>query len=193
MNILCSCLLILLSLNLYGQSVQNRNWEYSKVVYNFSVKNKIIITNSLPKGGGIFSHKGKDYNYFIFWTNVRNESPSTLDLKIKFPTIILFEFNESQAKVVFTKSNMTLDKVQEFDYGLTGIPSLLNNETDQLNDLNNRISPFKYYLFYSVIIIHKTKWPVRAEYLLKDKKLYYKITAGTDEVIVSCGSLSFKN
>jgi hypothetical protein len=192
MNILCTCLLILLSLNLYGQSVQNKNWEYSKVVYNSSVKNKIIITNSLPKGGGIFSHKGKDYNYFILGTSVRNESPSTLDLKIKFPTIIPFEFNESQAKVVFTKSNMTLDKVQEFDYGLTGIQSLLNNESDQLNDLNNRISPFKYYLFYSVIIIHKTKWPVRAEYLLKDKKLFYKITAGTDDVIVSCGSLDFK-
>ena len=193
MNIFSTCLLILLSLYLNGQSVQNRNWEYSKVVYNSSVKNKIIITNSLPKGGGIVSHRGKEYNYFIFWTNVRNESPSTLDLKIKFPTIISFEFNESQAKVVFTKSNMTIDKEQEFDYGLTDIPSLLNNESNQLKDLNNRISPFKNYLFYSAIFIHKTKWPVRAEYIIKDKKLFYKITAGTDVVMVPCGSLDFRN
>ena len=176
-----------------GQSVQNRNWEYSKVVYNSSVKNKIIITNSLPKGGGIVSHKGKEYNYFIFWTNVRNESPSNLDLKIKFPTIISFEFNKSQAKVVFTKSNMTIDKEQEFDYGLTDTPSLLNNESNQLKDLNNRISPFKNYIFYSAIFIHKTKWPVRAEYILKGKKLFYKITADTDVVMVPCGSLDFKN
>ncbi|WP_395626335.1 hypothetical protein [Daejeonella sp.] len=186
-------LLIFLSLNLYGQSVQNRNWEYSKVVYTSSSQKKTIITNSLPKGGGIVSYKGKEYHYFIFWTNVRNEAPSPLDLKIKFPTIIPFKSNESYAKVAFTKSNMTLDKVQEFDYGLTGIPSLLNNESDQLNDLNNRISPFKNYLFYSAIFIHKTKWPVRAEYILKDKKLYYKITAGTDVVMVPCGSLDFKN
>ena len=192
MNIFSTCLLILLSLNLYGQSVQNRNWEYSKVVYNSSVKNKIIITNSLPKGGGIVSHRGKEYNYFIFWTNVRNESPSNLDLKIKFPTIISFEFNKSQAKVVFTKSNMTLDKVQEFDYGLSGIPAFLTNELNQLKDLNNRISPFKNYLFYSAIFIHKTKWPVRAEYIIKDKKLFYKITSGTDVVMVPCGSLDFK-
>jgi hypothetical protein len=178
---------------LNGQSVQNRNWEYSKVVYNSSVKNKIIITNSLPKGGGIVSHKGKEYNYFIFWTNVRNESPSNLDLKIKFPTIISFEFNKSQAKVVFTKSNMTIDKEQEFDYGLTDTPSLLNNESNQLKDLNNRISPFKNYIFYSAIFIHKTKWPVRAEYILKGKKLFYKITADTDVVMVPCGSLDFKN
>jgi hypothetical protein len=193
MNIFSTCLLILLSLNLNGQSVQNRNWEYSKVVYNSSVKNKIIITNSLPKGGGIVSHKGKEYNYFIFWTNVRNESPSTLNLKIKFPTIISFEFNESQAKVVFTNSNMTNDKEQEFDYGLTDIASLLNNESNQLKDLNNRISPFKNYLFYSAIFIHKTKWPVRAEYIIKDKKLFYKITAGTDTLMVPCGVINFLN
>ncbi|WP_395804263.1 hypothetical protein [Daejeonella sp.] len=186
-------LLIFLSLNLYGQSVQNKNWEYSKVVYNSSVKNKTIITNSLPKGGGIVSYKGKEYNYFIFWTNVRNEAPSPLDLKIKFPTIISFKSKESYAKVAFTKSNMTIEKLQEFDYGLTGIPALLNNESNQLKDLNNRISPFKNYLFYSAIFIHKTKWPVRAEYIIKDKKLFYKITAGIDVVMVPCGSLDFKN
>ena len=99
MNIFPTCLLILFSLNLNGQSVQNRNWEYSKVVYNSSFKNKIIITNSLPKGGGIVSYKGKEYNYFIFWTNIRNEASSPLDLKIKFPTIISFKSKASYAKV----------------------------------------------------------------------------------------------
>ena len=193
MNIFPTCLLILFSLNLNGQSVQNRNWEYSKVVYNSSFKNKTIITNSLPKGGGIVSYKGKEYNYFIFWTNIRNEASSPLDLKIKFPTIIPYKSNESYAKVAFTKSNMTLDKVQEFDYGLTGIPSLFNNKSNQIKDLHSRILPFKNYLFYSAVFIHKTKWPVRAEYILNDKKLYYKITSGTDVVIVPCGSLDFKN
>jgi hypothetical protein len=185
--------IIFLSLNFYGQSVQNKNWEYSKVVYNSSTKKKTIITNSLPKGGGIVSYKGKEYNYFIFWTNVRNEALSPLDLKIKFSTIISFKSKETFAKVIFTKSNMILDKVQEFDYGLTGIPSLFNNKSNQIKDLHSRILPFKNYLFYSAIFIHKTKWPVRAEYIIKDKKLFYKITAGTDVVMVPCGSLDFKN
>jgi hypothetical protein len=191
MNIFSTCLLILLSLNLYGQSVQKKNWEYSKVVYNSTVKNKIIITNSLPKGGGIVSYKGKEYNYFIFWTNVRNGASSPLDLKIKFPTSISFKSKESHAKVVFTKSNMTIDKEQEFDYGLTGIPYLLNNESNHLMDMSNRISPFKNHIFYSAVFIHKTKWPVRAEYILKDKKLFYRIIAGTDVVMVPCGGIDF--
>jgi hypothetical protein len=193
MNIFSTCLLIIFSLNLNGQSVQNRNWEYSKVAYTSSTQKKTIITNSLPRGGGIVNHQGKEYNYFIFWTNILNESSSPLDLKIKFPTIISFEFNESHAKVLFTKSNMTIDKEQEFDYGLTGIPSLLNNESNHLMDMSNRISPFKNHIFYSVVFIHKTKWPVRAEYILKDKKLLYRITAGKDVVMVPCGSLDFKN
>ncbi len=178
---------------MYGQSVQNRNWEYSKVAYTASTNKKTNISNSLPKGGGIVSYKGKEYNYFIFWTNVRNESSSPLDLNIKFPTSISFTSNESQVQVVFPKVQMSFDKLQAFDYGLTDISSLFNIETNQLKSTQQRILPFSNYLFYSAIIIHKTKWPVRAEYILKNKKLFYKITAGTDVVMVPCGSLDFKN
>lgn len=184
-------LLILLSLKLNGQSVQNRNWEYSKVVYTSSTNNKTIITNSLPKGGGLVYHKGKEYNYFIFWTNIRNESPLPLELKIKFPAINFFNSEESHFKIAFTTAKMTFDKVQEFDYGLTDIPSLLNIESNQLKHITNRISPYKNYLFYSAIFIHKTLWPVRAEFILKDKDLFYKITAGTDSVFVPCGGINF--
>lgn len=183
-----SFLLLLVSVNLLGQSVQKKNWEYSKVAYASSKEKKIVISNSLPKGGGIVQHNGNEYNYFIFWTNIHNDSPIPLDLKIKFPTIISFESKESHAKVVMPKFTMTIDKLQEFDYGLQDIPSLLINE---LKDLNNRISPFKNHLFYSVVFIHKTKWPVRAEYILKDKKLFYKITAGTNIVLVPCGGINY--
>lgn len=193
MNLLFTSLLIIRSLILSGQSFQNKNWEYSKVVYHSSFKNKIIITNSLPKGGGIVSYKGKEYNYFIFWTHVRNDASSTLDLNIYFPTAIPFKAEGSIAKVALPKSIMTRDKLQEFDYGLVGIPTLLTNESNQLKDLKSRISPSNDYLFYSVIFIHKTKWPVRAEYILKDKKLFYKIAAGSDVVMVPCGGLDFKN
>lgn len=185
-----SLLLLLISVSLLGQSEQKRNWEYSKVAYAYSKEKKIVISNSLPKGGGIVQHNGNEYNYFIFWTNVHNDSPIPLDLKIKFPTIISFESKESHAKVVMPKSTMTIDKLQEFDYGLQDIPSLLNNESNQLKELKNRISPSKNHLFYSVIFIHKTKWPVRAEYILKDKKLFYKITAGTNVVMVPCGGIN---
>ncbi|TAJ55872.1 MAG: hypothetical protein EPO58_07300 [Chitinophagaceae bacterium] len=93
--------------------------------------------------------------------------------------------------MAFTKAKMTFDKVQDFDYGLTDLPSLLNNESNQLKTVKNSILSKKEYLFYIPIFIHKTKWPVRAEFILKDKKLFYKITAGTDTVMVPCGGINF--
>lgn len=193
LNLFSTFLLILVSLNLKGQSVQNRNWEYSKVVYTSSNKNSTIITNSLPRGGRLVYHNGKEYNCFIFWTNIRNESTSPLELEIKFPTQNFFNADKSHFIVAFTKAKMTFDKLQDFDYGLTDVSSLLNNESNQLKSIKNSISPKKEYLFYIPVFIHKTKWPVRAEFILKDKKLFYKIKAGTDTIMVPCGGINFLN
>lgn len=184
-------LLLLLSLNLKGQSVQKKNWEYSNVVYNVSSKKKTIITNSLPRGGGLVHQQGKEYNYFIFWNNIRNESSLPLALEIKFPTLNYFNDTKSQFTVAFTKAIMSFEKVQDFDYGLVNLTNLLNKESNQLKQINSIILPQNEYLFYMPVFIHKTKWPVRAEFILKNTKLFYKITAGTDTVMVPCGGISF--
>lgn len=191
LNLFSTSLLILISLNLLGQSVQNRNWEYTKVVYTSSTKESTIITNSLPRGGGIVKHKGKEYNYFIFWASILNNSSSTLAVEIKFPSPNYFNSNKAHFIAALTKAEMKAEKVKEFDYGLTDIPALLNNASNQLKYLNTRILPQKEYLFYIPVFMHNTKWPVRAAFILKDKKLFYKITAGTDTALVPCGSLVF--
>lgn len=86
---------------------------------------------------------------------------------------------------------MTIDKIEEFDFGLKDITSLLNYELGELKYLNFRIYRFKNHLLYNVVFIHKSKWPVRRKYLLKDKKLFYQITAGSDIVKVPCGEIIF--
>jgi len=201
MRILLTFILFLLYLNSSGQLYLDsnrqrspkRDWVNTKVIYTSSTKNATIITNSLPKGGGLVYQKGKEYNYFIFWANIRNESTSPLELQINFPSLNFFNADKSHFIVAFTKAKMTFDKVQDFDYGLTDFPSLLNNESNQLKSVKNSILPKNEYLFYIPIFIHKTKWPVRAEFILKDNKLFYKITAGTDTVMVPCGGINFLN
>lgn len=185
------CLLTLMALYADAQSVQQRNWVDTKVTYTTSSKHSIIVTNSLPRGGGTVQHKGKEYQYFIFWTSIHNQSPSTVELDIKFPSVNFFPSKESHFMVAFTKANMTSDKIQAFDYGLTDIPSLLNSESNRLKNLSNKILPKTTYLFYTPVFIHKTKWPVRTQLIVKDKALSYKITAGTDTVIVPCGGIKF--
>lgn len=171
--------------------MNGRNWIYSKVNYSVSPDNSTFITNSLPRGGGVVYHKGKEYNYFVFWTSILNNSPSTLEIQIKFPSLNFFNSNKSHFIATLTKAKMTSEKIQEFDYGLTDIPSLLKVESNQLKQLTNRISSQKEILFYVPVFISKTKWPVRAELILKDKQLFYKIAAGTDTVIVPCGGINF--
>ncbi len=185
------CLLTLMSLYSNAQPVQQRNWVDTKVTYSSSAKNAIIITNSLPKGGGSVQHKGKEYQYFIFWTSIYNESPSTVELDMKFPALNFFPSKESHFMVALTKANMTSDKVPAFDYGLTDVPSLLNIASNQLKSLRIKILPKTDYWFYTPVFIHKTKWPVRAGLILNDKKLFYKITAGADTVMVPCGGIKF--
>ncbi len=201
MRVLLTFILFLLYLNSSGKLYLNsnrqpspkRDWVNTKVIYTSSTKRSTIFTNSLPKGGGLVHHNGKEYNYFIFWASIRNESDSPLELQIKFPKLNFFNSDKSHFKVAFTKTKMTFDKVQDFDYGLTDIPSLLNIESNQLKSLKCRVLPKNEYLFYIPIFINKTKWPVRAEFILKDKKLFYKITAGTDSVMVPCGGINFLN
>lgn len=185
--------LTLITLNAAAQSAQQRNWVDTKVTYTTSSKQSIIVTNSLPRGGGQVQHKGKEYHYFIFWTSILNESPSTVELDIKFPAINFFPSKESHFMVSFTKATMSLDKLQEFDYGLTDVPSLLNSESNRLTHLSNKVLSKKEFLFYTPVFIHKTKWPVRTAFIVKDNKLLFKIKAGADSVMVPCGAIKFIN
>lgn len=69
-------LLIFISLNLNEQSIQKRIGSIEKLFTLFPMKRAPL---------------------FHFWTDVSNDSPSTLELKIKFPTIISIESKESYA------------------------------------------------------------------------------------------------
>lgn len=201
MKLFLSIILFLVILNVSGQSSLNgnrqlnveRDWVDTKVIYNSSTKHSTIFTHSLPKGGGLVQYQGKEYNYFIFWASIRNESRSPLELLIQFPKLNYFNSDKAHFTVAFTKTPMSSAKVQDFDYGLKDIASLLQIESTQLQNLTSRISPKNEFLFYIPIFIHKTKWPVRAAFILKENKLFYRVTAGTDTVTVPCGEIKFQN
>ncbi|MEO0066143.1 MAG: hypothetical protein RI983_1469 [Bacteroidota bacterium] len=53
--------------------VQKRNWVDYNIDFTASNRKKTTITNSLPHRGGVVNYKGKEYNYFIFWTNISNK------------------------------------------------------------------------------------------------------------------------
>ena len=194
MKLFISVFLLFVYLNANGQVGPIRNWVDSEVKHKDSKGNSVMMTNSLPKGGGVVYQNGKKYGYVVFWTRMSNQSATTIELKVKFPEVTFFKSPDSYIKIVLPKETMKIEKEQLFDYGLTNFQSLLNDESNQLGILQKKIGPKEDYLFYVTVFIHiEGGGSARAKFELNDKELLYKISMGSDTTLIPCGSLEFKN
>ena len=194
MKLVASVFLLFVYLNAKGQVGPPRNWVDSEVKHTDSNGNSVMMTNSLPKGGGVVYQNGKKYGYVVFWTRMSNQSATPIELKVKFPEVTFFKSPDSYIKIVLPKESMNIEKEQLFDYGLTNLQSILNDESNQLGILQKKIGPKEDYLFYVTVFIHiEGSGSARAKFELNDKELFYKISMGSDTTLIPCGSLDFKN
>jgi hypothetical protein len=194
MKLFIPVFLLFVYLNANGQVGPLRNWVDSEVKHKDSKGNSVMMTNSLPKGGGVVYQNGKKYGYVVFWTRMSNQSATTIELKVKFPEVTFFKSPDSYIKIVLPKETMKIEKEQLFDYGLTNLQSILNDESNQLGILQKKIGPKEDYLFYVTVFIHiEGGGSARAKFELNDKELLYKISIGSDTTLIPCGSLEFKN
>ena len=194
MKLFISVFLLFVYLNAKGQVGPPRNWVDSEVKHTDPNGNSVMMTNSLPKGGGVVYQNGKKYGYVVFWTRMSNQSATPIELKVKFPEVTFFKSPDSYIKIVLPKESMNIEKEQLFDYGLTNLQSILNDESNQLGILQKKIGPKEDYLFYVTVFIHiEGSGSARAKFELNDKELFYKISMGSDTTLIPCGSLDFKN
>jgi hypothetical protein len=194
MKLFISVFLLFVYLNAKGQVGPPRNWVDSEVKHTDSNGNSVMMTNSLPKGGGVVYQNEKKYGYVVFWTRMSNQSATPIELKVKFPEVTFFKSPDSYIKIVLPKESMNIEKEQLFDYGLTNLQSILNDESNQLVILQKKIGPKVDYLFYVTVFIHiEGSGSARAKFELNDKELFYKISMGSDTTLIPCGSLDFKN
>lgn len=193
MKLLVLVFLLFAYLNSSGQVGHRRNWVDSEVKHTDSKGNTVMMTNSLPKGGGVVYQNRKKYSYVVFWTRVFNQSTTSIELKIKFPEITFFKSPDSFIQIVLPKATMNMDNVQLFDYGLKNLQSLINDQSNQLSVLQKKIKPNEDYIFYTAVFIHiQDSGPSRARFELKEQDLFYKISMGSDTTMIPCGSLYFK-
>lgn len=195
MKLLALFILLFVNLHANGQSVSTRNWVDSELEHKDSNGNLVKFIHSFPRGGGVAYKDGKKYSYVVFWTRVFNQSINAIEFKVKFPEVTYFKSPDSYIHIILPKATMSADKEQVFDYGLTNLQGLLNNESNQLSTLQKKINPKEDYTFYTVFFMHieKDGWgPARAKFELKDQDLFYKISLGADTTLIPCGSLYFK-
>ena len=194
MKLIVSVFFLFVYLYTNGQVGPTRNWVDSEVKLTDSKVNTVMVTNSLPKGGGVVYQNGKKYGYVVFWTRMSNQSATPIELKLKFPDVTFFKPPESYVKIVLPNETMSIEKIKLFDYGLTNLQSLLNDESNQLSILKRKIGPKEDYFFYVTVFLH-VEWrgAARAKFQLKDNDLFYEFSMGSDTTLIPCGSIDFKN
>jgi len=173
-----------------GQVGPTRNWVYSEDKYKDFKGNFVMISNSLPKGGGVVDNNGKNLGYRVFWNRITNESLTPINFHVKFPDATFVKPKGYSVKIVLPKENMKYEKIQLFDFGLTNLQSLFNDESNQLSFLDKKISPKEDYFFYVIMFIQETG-TARAELILKGINMYYKIKVGSDSTLIPCGNLTY--
>ena len=155
----------------------------------------VIIQNSLPKGGGRYTDPtGKSFSYVIFWTRVINETDTPVELTINFPTdsFPVIPSRDAYLKVFLPPDTMTLDKVSLYDYGLTGLISLLDTAFNKPAMLQRTINYKEECLFYIGMLLYQASGTVRTGLVLEEQSLFYRINL-LDSELIPCGQIVSKN
>jgi hypothetical protein len=165
---------------------------YNQYEYKHSNEERLVIQNSFPKSGGIYTDpNGKQYTYAVFWTRIINETANAVDVNIDFP-IDPFEMPSSSGnymKLFLPSETMTIDKEPLFDYGLA-VKSFLNSNRNNPSTLKKTISAKDSSSFYVVALSnHGVNGTLRTGFRLKQQDLYYRINDKT----IHCGNIVFQN
>jgi hypothetical protein len=151
----------------------------------------VIVQNSVRKGGKYIDPTGKDFFSAIYWYRVINETAIPLELTIKFPadSFPMPSLPDSYLKVFLPLDTMTLDKENVYAYGATGLKSFLDNGLTEPTTLQRTINSKDACLFYIGVLDYQTSAPARAELILKEQDLFYRI----GDIEIPCGQIVFKN
>ena len=178
---------------------------HTKYEYTDSIGKRLIIQNSLPKGGQKYTDPdGEVYNYVVFFTRIINETDNPLELKIDFP-VDSYEVPSlpgKYLKILVPPDTMTLDKAPLYAYGLADLESFLDKSIHKPSSLNRTINPKESSGFYIVILslIEGAHGTMRTGLSLIGQSLFYRIkidgsksnTKSNDKEI-HCGNINLKN
>ncbi|HEU4470776.1 MAG TPA: hypothetical protein VFR58_06835 [Flavisolibacter sp.] len=164
---------------------------YSKYEFTDSIGKRLVIQNSLPRGGRYTDPNGKNHAYAVFWTRIINETNNPLEATINFP-VDSFEVPSSPAvymKLLLPPDTMTMNKVTLYDYGLK-IKSVLDNYRYQASSSKRTIYPKTSIAFYVVAFSDRgVNGVLRTEFRLKEQDLFYRI----NDKEIPCGRINVKN
>ncbi len=174
------------------QTNQSNQYIDTKYKYTDSLGKRLIIENSLPKGGLKYTDPhGMEYVYAIFWTRMTNETDHPVEFTIGFPSDSIEHPSSANNyfKLFLPSDTMTSEKEPLFNYGLTELESILDSGFHKPSSLQQTISPKESSTFYVITLFNRgVEGPVRADLSLKEQNLFYRINGKE----IRCGQSNFK-
>ena len=196
MKLLTTILVAAIGLNTLAQTTTTRNWIHTQETYSDSIGNSINVTNSFPKGGATYTNiGGHTYSYVIFWHRITNTSKVPLDLVLEFPPkpFTIFPSPNSHIRLFLPNENMTTEKIELFDYGLSNLKGFLDTSFYEPKRLEKTLNPNEDYLFYVSVLIYHAQGSARASLVWQGSNMVYKIKINPDSAVIPCGQITFKH
>ncbi|MEZ4778569.1 MAG: hypothetical protein R2786_04230 [Flavobacteriaceae bacterium] len=182
-------------LTLVAQTSSSRNWVDSEIKYSVSQGNTIKVTNSLPRGGEVYTNSaGETYSYVIFWHKVSNEAETPIHLKLNFPpkSFTIFPSPDSHIRIYLPTEIMTSEKINLFNYGLLNLKDFLDSEFYEPSLMEKTINPKEEYFFYTSVLIYQQQGTARAGLIKEGNDLFYQLKIGENATLIPCGQIDFQ-
>lgn len=164
--------------------------------YSENASKGVVIQNSFPKGGPYTHPTGKRFGHAIFWYRAINETTTPFELTIHFPadSFPIPPSSDSYLKLLLPPDTMTLAKEGLYGYGATGLTSFLDTGLHKPTRLQKTLQPKEEFLFYIAALSYQSGGTVRAELVLKEEDLFYRIgiLPHFDSALFPCGRIRFK-
>ncbi|MEL6390812.1 MAG: hypothetical protein AAFQ02_11690 [Bacteroidota bacterium] len=186
-----------------AQDVDFAPYIYNDTTYLLDGTVSVRIQNSYPKGGapmdrdgvqGYTDNEGRMYGYVLFWTRVMNTSVKAIKLEISFPPIPshLFHNPSSFARLLLPSAPVDLNRVDDYNYGITGMRSFLNEHWDTESGLEISLAPGEEHTFFVTALSYKAGGRVRSKLLLEDPGIlnYWIEISPHGGGTINCGRIS---
>ena len=174
------------------REISKQNNVDTKYEYTNTNGNLVIIENSFPRGGQVYTHPdGERYIYAVFWTRITNKTSDSLELKMEFleESYQLPSSPDRIFKLLIPSDTLTDDKESLINYGLD-IDRYLNHHIHTQNKFKRTVKANDSSGFYIVTLFNKgVNGTLRTGVSLKDQNLFYRVN---DEEI-HCGQINYKN
>lgn len=174
-------------------AIAKKKWIDTEERFTDSLGRVVSIYNSYPRGGG-YQHSNQQDGYRIFWTSIVNESATPLKLTVAFPVDSFPTFTSPTAyiKALVPPNTMSMEKLEQFDFGVTNIKSLLDHGFKKPSTLQVTVNPNEEYFYHTLFLFHESEGRTRSALVLKGQELFYRISIDSyPPLLIPCGRIEF--